>query len=341
MNRIEEIEQVVRRRRLDELLVITEPNILALTGVKCDNAVLTVGRETCFYTDFRYTAAVRRTLPGVKVRDIRRLELAGNRIGYESAISKARFDQLVKLAPRKAKFVDIAGDLAVLRAVKTPEELERLRAAERLNCEIWAEASRLFRTGMTEREMARLIQRLMIERGEGEAFDTIVCVGANAAECHHEPDDTVWNGREPVLVDMGVKFGGVCSDLTRNIVPKRPSVSYRRAFRLVQEAHDAAIAAAGPGMTAAALDKVARDIIRKGGFGSCFGHSLGHGVGVEIHEAPTVSKRNRETVLKPGMVVTIEPGIYLEGNLGIRIEDMIVITSTGCELISIYPQPKI
>jgi len=333
--RLAELARIVRRRRLDQILVSQPPNVRALTGITCDNAVLQVSvadGKTVFHTDFRYVPMVHRVAPELKVRDLRRLKLAGRRVGCEFTLSHARILALQKLAPR-ATFVDVSADLAKLRAVKTPEEQEKLRAAERLNCAIWQDASATFRAGMTEREMARIIQKLMIDRGDGEAFETIVCVGANAAECHHEPDDTVWNGKDPVLVDMGVKLNGYCSDLTRNIVPKRPSVAYRTVYDLVLKANRAAIAAARPGMTARALDKVARDVIAKGGFGKCFGHSTGHGVGLEIHEAPTVSRRD-ETVLKPGMVVTIEPGIYLEGNLGVRIEDMILITETGCEVLS-------
>jgi Xaa-Pro aminopeptidase len=191
----------------------------------------------------------------------------------------------------------------------------------------------MFRAGMTEREMAGIIRSMMFERGDGEAFDTIVCVGANAAECHHVPDGTVWNGRDGVLVDMGVKLGGYCSDMTRNIPPKRRSALYRKVHALVMKANRAAIAAVRPGVTGKALDKVARDVIRAGGFGKCFGHSLGHGVGLEIHEAPYASKKSDWT-LKPGMFVTIEPGIYLEGNLGVRIEDLVLVTETGCEVLT-------
>jgi Xaa-Pro aminopeptidase len=285
---------------------------------------------------------VHRVAPGLKCRDLKAFKVRGRRIGYESSMPHAQFLKLRKLAPRGAKFVDVADDLLALRAVKTPDEVGRIRAAESLACEIWNEASAKFRAGMTERDMARIIQKLMVERGEGEAFDTIVCVGRNAAECHHEPDDTVWNGREPVLVDMGVKLGGVCSDLTRNLVPglltvgrgaPRPPRLYKQVYALVKEANAAAIAAARPGMTGRALDKVARDVIRKGGFGKCFGHSLGHGVGYEIHEAPYASKKSK-TVLKPGMCVTIEPGVYLEDNLGVRIEDLVLITEDGCEVLS-------
>jgi len=342
--RLDDLQKIATRRRLDAVLVCAPPTVRALTGVNCDNAVLRLARtsrtsrtsrtfQASLFTDFRYVPMVHRVAPQLACRDLRRLKLAGRRIGYESSIPHAQFLKFRKLAPRGSVFVDVAPDLLALRAVKTPEEIAKIRAAEALACEIWEEASARFAAGMTERDMARIIQSLMLEKGEGEAFETIVCVGKNAAECHHEPDDTVWNGRESVLVDMGVRLGGVCSDLTRNLVPKRPLPLYRKVYALVREANLAAIAAAKPGMTGRALDKVARDVIAKGGFGKCFGHSLGHGVGYEIHEEPTASKRSK-TVLKPGMCVTIEPGVYLEGNLGVRIEDLVLITETGCEVLS-------
>ena len=352
--RTEELEKIARKRKLDLVLVADQANIRALTGINCDNAVLKGERVRrgegekfgiALYTDFRYIPMVHRVAPKLKCRDIKRFETtrrgAGTsrprRIGYESSISHARFIEWQKKFP-KAKFVDISKDIAAIRAVKTSDEIAALRAAEKLNCEIWETARGRFKAGMTERQMARIIQKLMIEKGEGEAFDTIVCVGKNAAECHHEPDDTVWNGREPVLVDMGVKFNGVCSDLTRNLTstPSHPltlSPLYRKVYSLVLKANLAAIAAAKPGMSGKQLDKVARDVIKKGGFGKCFGHSLGHGVGYEIHEPPYAAKKGK-MVLKPGMLVTIEPGIYLEDNLGVRIEDLVLITETGCEVLS-------
>ena len=350
--RIEELKRIAHRRKLDLVLVADQANIRALTGINCDNAVLKVSKFQGFrvsrfqvelFTDFRYVPMVHRVAPKLKCCDLKRFGKGKrrprrfNRIGYESTIPHARFLEWQKKFP-KAKFVDISKDLAEIRAVKTPDEIAALRAAEKLNCEIWETARGKFKAGMTERQMARIIQKLMIERGEGEAFATIVCVGKNAAECHHEPDDTVWNGREPVLVDMGVKLNGVCSDLTRNLVSgssrgARVSRTYRQIYDLVLKANLAAIAAAKPGMTGKALDKVARDVIRKGGFGKCFGHSLGHGGGYEIHEAPYAAKKGK-MVLRPGMLVTIEPGIYLEDNLGVRIEDLILITETGCEVLS-------
>ena len=334
--RLGRLAAVMKRRHLDRMLVFDPANIRALTGVNCDAGCLELrASQTLFHTDFRYIPMVHRIAPGLKVVDIRQLTKRhprrAERIGYETSISHARYLDLAKAFPG-ARFVSITDNLKALRAVKTAEELAKLRAAAALNDEIWMAAQGQFRPGMTEREMARIIRRLMIDRGDGEAFETIVCVGRNAAECHHEPDDTVWNGREPVLVDMGVKLDGFCSDMTRNVVP-RASRLYRQVYDLVLKANETAIAAARPGITGKALDKVSRDVIRKGGFGRCFGHSLGHGVGYEIHEAPYASKRD-ETVLKAGMSLTIEPGVYLDDNLGVRIEDLVVITEGGCEVLT-------
>lgn len=327
--RIDELSRIRTRRRLDQVFVTGRADILALTGVDTDNGILTDG---ALYTDFRYIPAARRVAPGLKVVDIKRFRPATGRVGCDFKMPHIRLLSFQKSTP-KAKFVDISKNLSEIRAVKTPDEVERVRAAERLVCEIWEDASARFRPGMTERRMAALIKRIMLDRGDGEAFETIVCIGKNAAECHHIPDDTVWNGREPILVDIGVKLGGFCSDLTRNLVPKRPSSLYRKVYDLVLKANLAAIAAAKPGITGKALDGVARRVITEGGFGKCFGHSLGHGVGLEVHEEPGLSKKS-DTVLKPGMLVTVEPGIYLEDNLGIRIEDLILITETGCEVLS-------
>ena len=334
---------VLREKQLDAAVVFNQANVRSLTGIDCDNACLLVKADgtVVFHTDFRYVPMVHRVAPWLKVDDIKKVGGARpfrsgraklQKMGYESSVTHARFMQLEKAFPG-ATFADIDANVKELRAVKTADELAKLRAAEALNDAIWSEAQKKFKPGMTEKDMARVIQHLMIERGDGEAFETIVCVGKNAAECHHVPDDTVWNGREPVLVDMGVKLDGYCSDMTRNMVPARPSKLYKKVYGLVLEANRRAIAAAKPGMTAGALDKVARDFLTQEGFGKAFGHSLGHGVGIEIHEAPWAA-RKQKMVLRPGMSITIEPGLYLEGNLGVRIEDLVLITETGCEVIS-------
>jgi Xaa-Pro aminopeptidase len=325
---------------LDIAIVADEANILSLAGVKCDSACLAVTpRETRLFTDFRYFAEIRRTAPWIKTGDISRLggskpfsKKKFSRVGYESSIAHSRFLKFEKAFPG-AEFVDVLSEVSALRAVKTTREIDAIREAAELNDRIWREVSAKFKPGMTERDMAREIKLAMVRLGDGEAFATIVCIGRNAAECHHVPDDTVWNGKEPILVDMGVKLRGYCSDMTRCIKPARKSAAYSKVYDAVLEANRLATAAAKPGMTGRELDAIARRHLSRCGFGKAFGHSLGHGVGFEVHEAPAVSKKSK-SVLEPGMIVTIEPGVYLEGNLGVRIEDLVVITEDGCEPLS-------
>ena len=360
-DRLFDLAYAARRHRLDALLVFGEANIRALTGLCCDNGCLIVfpdvkGREPAtrppiFITDFRYIPMAHRVAPWLEtVEQLKDGGLTGTaqqvlkkehvkvaRLGFERGISAGCYLDLQKRF-KAAKLVECEDEVLNLRAVKTVDEIMKIAHAEMRNDEIWKLARKEFKYGMTEKDMQRIIRAYMNELGDGEAFETIVCVGANAAECHHVPDETVWEKGEPLLVDMGVKLDGVCADMTRCIKPKKGCKSctlaeYEKIYNIVLEANLAAIAAAKPGMTGRELDKVARDYITKAGYGPAFGHSLGHGVGYEIHEMPTASTRGT-MVLKPGMFVTIEPGIYLEGKLGVRIEDLILITTTGCEVLT-------
>ena len=351
--RLDDLAKAVRRRRLDAMLVFGEANIRSLTGLVCDNGCLVVrpgaADATAFITDFRYVPMAHRVAPWLRTVEPKKGQgLAGTaadilkkagvkvaRLGFERAISAGLYLKLQTLF-RGTKLVEAEDEVLNLRAVKTVDEITRLAAAEALNDAIWRDAQKDFRAGMTEKEMQRIIRAHMNARGDGEAFETIVCAGANAAECHHVPDDTVWRRGEPLLVDMGVKLDGVCSDMTRNVKAARDP-EYAKVYDVVLRANEAAIAAARPGITAGELDAVARKIIRKAGYGKAFGHSLGHGVGYEIHEEPC-AKQKSKTVLEPGMFVTIEPGIYLEGRLGVRIEDLVLITTTGCEVLSHSPK---
>ena len=346
--RLEEFCETLRRRRLDAAVVDGRASIRGLTGVDCDSAALVVeaGGAAKLHTDFRYTVEIARKAPWLALGDIKLLSGAKpfapaakkgwRAIGCEFTSPHSRFLALRKAFPG-ARFADVAGDIAALRAVKTPEEIEALRRSTALNDAIWAEAQTLFKPGMSEADMARTIKRLMIERGDGEAFDTIVCIGANAAECHHVPDATRWNGKDAILVDMGVRLDGYCSDMTRCLPPEKPSRLYREAYSLVKEANALAAAALKPGMTGSELDGVARRFLAKNGYKKEFGHSLGHGVGIEIHEQPGAGRKSK-TVFKPGMSVTIEPGLYLPGKLGVRIEDLAIVTRSGCEILTASPK---
>lgn len=344
--RLADFAATLRRRRISAALVFGEANIRSLTGLVCDNGCLLVGKNVVFLTDFRYVPMAHRVAPWLTTIELKRgktfaetakallakAKVNVTSLGYEGSVTAARYLQLQKKFSQ-VKLVDVEDEILSLRAMKTVDEIMRIASAEALNDEIWKRAQKDFKPGMTEKDLQRVIRAWMNALGDGEAFETIVCAGANAAECHHVPDDTVWQKGEPLLVDMGVKLDGVCSDMTRCIKPKKSDAEYNKVYDVVLEANRAAIAAAKPGMTTGELDKVARDVIKAAGYGDAFGHSLGHGVGYEIHELPT-ARPDGKTVLEPGMLVTIEPGIYLEGKLGVRIEDLVLITSTGCEVLS-------
>ena len=347
-DRASEFSLKLRKRGISIAVICGEKNQKGLAGWGCDNGILCIeagqsAKRLKFYTDFRYIPAVKREAPWLKTADISRFNIRDFipakgffKVGFEGSLPACRYLELQRCFGRRAKFVDVEKDILKLRAVKTSLEIAKIAAAEALNVRIWEESLKEFKPGMTEKDMQRIIRAFMNALGDGEAFETIVCVGANAAECHHVPDDTVWRKGEPLLVDMGVKLDGYCSDMTRCVRSEEAGikgVKYNEIYDLVLLANRTAIAAVRPGLTGKELDSIARKVIAKAGFGKCFGHALGHGVGLDIHELPTASK-NSDMVLKPGMLVTIEPGIYLEGELGVRIEDLVLVTNDGCEVLS-------
>jgi Xaa-Pro aminopeptidase len=350
--RMAEFSAKLKKRGISLALIHGETNQKGLAGFGCDNGVLCVGpvptpERTEFYTDFRYIPAVKREAPWLKVRDISRFDVGGYlpkkgtfKVGFEGSVPTTRYLELQKMFGKRARLIDIEKDVLMLRAVKTPSEIAKIAAAEALNDRIWGQALKEFEPGMTEKDMQRIIRAWMNALGDGEAFETIVCVGANAAECHHVPDDTVWRKGEPLLVDMGVKLDGYCSDMTRCVRSTEASikgVKYNEIHDLVLLANRTAVAAVKPGITGRELDSIARKVISRAGFGRYFGHALGHGVGLDVHELPVASKRS-DTVLKPGMIVTVEPGIYIEGEIGVRIEDLVLVTADGCEVLSSSPR---
>lgn len=349
--RLRDFSRQLARQGMDAACVMNLANIRALTGVVCDHACLIVRAcsrgvpSVMFLTDFRYTPMVHRIAPDLPVREIKTgetfaqvalIELGDvNALGFESVEPAASYLALCKAFP-KTKLVDVQRLLVDLRAVKTYDEAFTLACAIRLNDQIWSAMQAYIQSGMTEKQIQRIIQGMMISSGEGEAFETIVCAGANTAECHHVPNETVWEEDQPLLVDMGLKYRGLCSDMTRNIKPKGRSAlvrEYRNIYALVLKANRAAIAAARPGLRTSTLDQVARKVIEEAGYGAYFGHALGHGVGYEIHEEPTLRPKG-DRILRTGMFVTIEPGIYIEGKFGVRIEDVIMITSEGCSVLT-------
>lgn len=235
----------------------------------------------------------------------------------------------------KGRKLATAGEIVEnMRAIKSPDEVRKIKRALGITEKALAKTYKFLKPGRTELEAARFLEEAMVDLGaEGPAFETIVASGPNAALPHAVPSSRKIRKSETIIIDCGAKLNGYGSDITRTFIlgPAKPWT--RKIYALVRQAQLAALKGIKPGMITSAADALARDVIEAGGYGPEFGHSLGHGVGLATHEAPGVS-RVRKTILEPGMVVTVEPGIYLEGKGGVRLEEMIVLTKNGNKLLN-------
>lgn len=223
------------------------------------------------------------------------------------------------------------------RAVKDAAEQEAMRASSKVNDDCMAEFEALIRPGITEKEMAEAIRDIYAAHGcSGVSFPPICGFGAHAADPHHDNDDTPLEAGQCVLIDVGGVYQDYCSDMTRTFFTGEPSEEERKVYELVRQAQAAAEALVKPGVRLCDLDAAARDLITEAGYGPYFNHRLGHFIGLEDHEAGDVSAVN-ENVVTPGMCFSIEPGIYLPGKFGVRIEDLVLVTEDGCEVLNHYP----
>jgi Xaa-Pro aminopeptidase len=265
------------------------------------------------------------------------------RIGFEDATTTVQvYNQLIEgLGDHEAELVPIGNAVDTLRAVKSDGELALLAEALRLTDVAFVAAEKRIQAGMTEKQAADIIREELRNAGsDGESFDTIVASGPNAAKPHHSPGERVIEEGEPVIIDMGALYQGYAGDLTRTIWFGQPSQQLVTIYQTVQAAHDACIGAACPGMTGVELDAIARDLFAEREMDQYFVHSLGHGLGLRVHESPSASARSTDT-LQPGNVVTIEPGLYIPDWGGVRIEDVVVITADGARNMTTAPKRPI
>lgn len=264
----------------------------------------------------------------------RRVGLASRRIGWLTgrALEAARVCQLI---------VD-EDPVGCVRVIKDAEEIARIRHATEITEEALEDTLAIVRPGMTEGEVAWHLECEMRKRGaEAVGFDLIVSAGANSALPHHVPADQKLSSGDVLLFDIGASYRGYLSDITRVVSIGRAPDTLRRVYDIVLEANLAGLAAFAPGVSGPTVDKVARGVIERAGYGEQYSHGLSHGVGIEIHEAPVSAGAKAVTAYGPGMVCTAEPGIYLSGLGGIRIEDMLVITDSGCEVLSHFPKDRL
>lgn len=225
-----------------------------------------------------------------------------------------------------------------LRICKTPEELALMRKAGRLADEVIADLARFIKPGMKEREVRRELSRLFEEKGaDAEAFPSIVATGPNASMPHYHAEGSAIERGHFVVIDFGCRCGGYCSDMTRTLFVGEPTAEDRKIYEIVRVAQAAGEAAVHPGALPQDVDRAARRVIEDAGYGAFFNNRLGHGIGIAVHEAPNIMEGNT-TPLRPGMTFSVEPGIYIPGRLGVRIENIVAVTETGCEAMNHYPR---
>jgi Xaa-Pro aminopeptidase len=333
------------RLKIDGLFVSFLPNVRYLTGFTGSNAILALSPDSAMmFTDFRYETQAGQEVdcPWKAMEGPTWHAAAGwakrrkwKTVGVEGArVTIEERDALANKLGDRISILRVGREAEKLRMVKSPEEVEAISHSVQINSVAYAAALARFRAGMSERDLAAEIDYQMRRAGaDGTSFDTIVASGARSALPHAHPTGAAIEANRLLLIDMGALSEGYASDMTRVVVPGRISSETRRLYRAVLEAQLAAIDAVRPGAKAAAVDAAARETLKKHSLDDLFKHSTGHGLGLEIHEAPRLGKRER-LALEAGMVITIEPGAYREGFGGVRIEDTVLVTETGCRVLT-------
>jgi Xaa-Pro aminopeptidase len=353
--RLSKLRAALEPMGIDALLIGQPENRTYMSGFTGSAGWLLVSRQgACLAADFRYWGQVARECPGIEILPFGQvfaqaglptlLERAGGRrIGFEADyLTYAEARAWMEQAP-DYEWVPTRGVVAGLRAIKDAGEIADLRAAVALADEALAYALGEAQAGMTERELAWVIESyIRAHGGENVAFPLIVGCGPNGAEPHHHSADFPLTPGQPIVIDMGACVNGYRSDLTRTVCLSEPADPGRfwAIYNTVLRAQMAAEAAVRPGLTCQQVDSIARDMIAKAGYGEYFGHGLGHGVGLAIHEDPFL-RQSGTALLAAGQVLTIEPGIYLPDWGGVRIEDIILVTGNGAEVLTRAPKEPI
>jgi Xaa-Pro aminopeptidase len=355
-SRLAALRNLLAHREVDGLLVSGPSSRRYLSGFTADDPdcgmLLITQTAAVFLTDFRYqlwaqqeAAAFQIVIYKVNLGEtLMELlqEFQVQRLGFEAAhLTYRSYQRLTETAASKGLQVEwrpLEGVVEELREVKGPEELAAMRRALELSEAVLRRVSRELAPGKTERQVAWEIERGLREGGaESLAFPPIVAAGENSARPHHQPGDHVFQAGEPILIDMGARLDGYCADITRTYILGPPDEQFQKIYTLVRRAQAHAEAELKAGLDSLAGDGLAREVIAAAGYGEAFGHSLGHGVGLAVHENPALSPhQERRSTLKAGSVVTVEPGIYLAGWGGVRLEDMVLLKPDGAEVLNKY-----
>lgn len=337
-------EKLFREINTDCAFITSDINRRYFTGMKSSAGfVLAFPEKSYLLVDFRYIEKACRTVLDAEVIELKKFypqvrqllkKHGASRVSIESETLTVKLFNSYKHLFQEIEFDssdDLSNAIKKLRMTKDDDEIACIRKAQEIAETAYEKLFPFIRVGVTEREIALELNRLMFAHGaEDLSFDTIVLSGVNTSMPHGVPSDKKVAEGEFVLMDFGAVWNGYHSDMTRTVCVGKPSEEMEKVYNIVLEAQLAGINAAKPGITGAELDNVSREIIEKAGYGEYFGHSLGHGVGMEIHESPNASP-GYKFPLNEKSVITVEPGIYLAGKFGVRIEDFVILTENGCE----------
>ncbi|MEP6645289.1 MAG: Xaa-Pro peptidase family protein [Acidobacteriaceae bacterium] len=350
-SRQRKLQNILAEGKLGALLIIHPANIRYLCGFTGSAGALVLSeKKSVFFTDGRYVEQSRLEVRGAKILISRESPLLAapmwlasgesglgrkTNIGIESEyLTVASITRLQGKLGKRFKIVESPGLTEQHRLIKDADEVALIRAAAKLGEELWKGVRGQVKAGVFETEIAAELEFAARTKGaQGMSFETIVASGKRSALPHGVASATVIPARGFVVCDFGVILSGYCSDMTRTVFVGAPGKEHRRAYAAVLRAQQAAVEAVKPGSTVGEVDSAARNLLKAEGLAKYFTHSTGHGVGLEIHEAPRIAS-GRSDILRPGMVITIEPGVYVPGKFGIRIEDMVLVTEHGREVLT-------
>ncbi len=344
--RLKKLRQKLNDENLDAILVTNAANRRYMSGFTGSAGTLVISQDHALLAvDFRYYEHVEKQAPDFELARVETKfadllpDLVGKvncrRLGFESEnVTFAFHQRLINALPDGVELVPSTDIVEEIRAVKDDGELASLQRAIDLTDAAYAHIAASMQPGMTEREAAWELESFMRTHGADEMAFMQVGSGPNGAMPHAILSDRKIEIGSPVVIDMGAVVDGYRSDLTRTIALGEASEQCKEVYEIVRQAHEAAAQGVRPGMTGKEADALARDVIEQAGYGDKFGHSLGHGVGLVIHEKPRLSQRGTDNKLRAGMVFTIEPGIYLPGEFGVRLEDIVVLREDGAQVLS-------
>jgi Xaa-Pro aminopeptidase len=346
--RQENSRKILDSHHLDGILFTSLENIHYLCGFSgSDGAFVMTQRESFFLTDSRYWTQADEEVKGSRIIHYKKkmegifsllFDLRLKEIGFESAfLPFSAYQFLAEKLTKEARLIPLEEALRNLRAVKDTHELTLIRKAIDISSSAFLQVTEILKEGVVEREAALEMESIMKRSGaDAIAFDLILASGKRSALPHGKASDKRIEKGDFILIDFGSGFRGYHSDQTRTVVCGNPSGEQRKIYQIVKEAHDKAVEKVRPGIPVSEVDGAARDHIRNQGYGEYFGHGTGHGIGLAVHEDPTVNSENKG-LLQEGMVFTIEPGIYLPDWGGVRVEDMVLVTSHGVEVLTHLP----